>query len=302
MTLQFFELPQNAMVKVSGEDALPYLQSQMSIDFQKLSIGSTRLGLRLSLKGRVLFGAQVIRTDEEEFLLACQETPAEQIIELLEENVVADEVEFEQLPGAWKAMVLYSSTGIEETFDFVGMASIPSGTAKEYEDGWAYLDPLLPAGSLSINIAEETSPKWSEKPPTSPVSTLELSRIQAGLFRPGLEIGAEEFPQEGGLERIAVDFDKGCYLGQEVMARIHAMGNVRKQAVAVQGTGPFQKTMPRNLMLEEKRVGMLKSQFSMPDKDEWFGTAILHENALPSLDKDNIVFETNGQPIKPLKI
>ena len=188
MTLQFFELPWEAMVKVSGEDALPYLQSQMSIDFQKLPIGSTRLGLRLSLKGRVLFGAQVIRTGEEEFLLACQETPAEQIIELLEENVVADEVEFEQLPGAWKAMVLSSSPGIEEALKFAGMNSIRSGVAKKHEKGWAYLDPLLPAGSLTILLPEETSPKWSEKPPTSPVSTLELSRIQAGLFRPGLEL------------------------------------------------------------------------------------------------------------------
>ena len=42
-------------------------------------------------------------------------------------------------------------------------------------------------------------------------------------------------PQEGGLEREWVDFDKGCYLGQEVMARIHAMGKVRKQALAVEG-------------------------------------------------------------------
>ena len=143
MTLQFFELPWEAMVKVSGEDALPYLQSQMSIDFQKLPVGSTRLGLRLSLKGRVLFGAQVIRTDEEEFLLACQETPAKQIIELLEENVVADEVEFEQLPGAWKAMVLSSTTGIEEALKFIGINSIPSGVAKEHEKGLGIPRPLI---------------------------------------------------------------------------------------------------------------------------------------------------------------
>ena len=80
------------------------------------------------------------------------------------------------------------------------------------------------------------------------------------------------------------------------------MGNVRKQAVAVQGSGSLLETMPSNLMLEGKTVGMLKSQFSMPDKNDWFGTALLHENALPSLDKGTIVFETNGQPIKPLKI
>ena len=89
---------------------------------------------------------------------------------------------------------------------------------------------------------------------------LEYLRLQENLFRPGLEIGDTEFPQEGGLEEKSVDFDKGCYLGQEVMARIHAMGKVRKQAVAVRGTG--KPELPCPLLDQGKPVGTLKSQFS----------------------------------------
>ena len=49
------------MVKASGEDALPYLQSQWTIDFQKLKIGYVRHGLRLSAKGKILAGAHIAR-------------------------------------------------------------------------------------------------------------------------------------------------------------------------------------------------------------------------------------------------
>ena len=300
MTLQFFELPWEAMVKVSGEDALPYLQSQMSIDFQKLPIGSTRLGLRLSLKGRVLFGAQVIRTDEEEFILACQETPAEQVIELLEENVVADEVEFEIVAGSWMASHLHHPGSYDQALEKIGLEKIQAGNAYAQQAGWVYVDPLLPQYCLTVLYTLENLPSWRENLAPSDSSMLEHMRLRTGLFRPGLELGEEEFPQEGGLEEIAVDFDKGCYLGQEVMARIHAMGNVRKQAVAVKGREVHQGLLPLTLLNEQKKVGRLKTQFSLPGKKDWIGAAIIHENSIGILKNEGLQIEGSGETIYPL--
>ena len=88
-----------------------------------------------------------------------------------------------------------------------------------------------------------------EKPLPSP-ELFELEGLQAGLFKPEVDICGEEFPQEG-LETIAVDFDKVA-TGQEVMARIHAMGKVRKQAVAV-GRWTVSSKLPRNLMVADKK-------------------------------------------------
>ena len=92
--MQLFEFSIAGVVRVSGEDALPYLQSQLTINLNQIPVLGTRPGLRLSLKGKVLFGAQVVRTGEEEYLLVCRDTPAHRVIGLLEENIVADEVEF----------------------------------------------------------------------------------------------------------------------------------------------------------------------------------------------------------------
>ena len=88
--MQLFEFSIAGVVRVSGEDALPYLQSQLTINLNQISVLGTRPGLRLSLKGKVLFGAQVIRTGEEEYLLVCRDTPASAVIGLLEENIVAE--------------------------------------------------------------------------------------------------------------------------------------------------------------------------------------------------------------------
>ena len=84
MSVQLFESSVAGVVRVTGEDSLPYLQSQLTIDLNKLDPGSTRLGLRLTLKGKVLLGLQVIRKDEEEFWLVSRTQSPSKIIELLD--------------------------------------------------------------------------------------------------------------------------------------------------------------------------------------------------------------------------
>ena len=57
---------------------------------------------------------------------------------------------------------------------------------------------------------------------------IELLRIERGIPRWGNELSEETLPQEAGLDRIAVDFKKGCYVGQEVVSRIHSVGRVNR--------------------------------------------------------------------------
>ena len=80
------------IIRAQGEDAEDYLQSQWSIDLRRMEEGGVRFGLRLSLKGKVLAGAYLIRLEEEEFLLIAENMPSGALLGMLEENVVADEV------------------------------------------------------------------------------------------------------------------------------------------------------------------------------------------------------------------
>ena len=300
MSTQLFESKPTGIVRVSGEDALPYLQSQLTIDFRKLPIHGTRLGLRLSRKGRVLFGAQVIREAEEEYILVCRDTRPSDVIERLEENVVADEVEFSQEEGSWKEWVLHHPNSLNEVYYLTGLDPISNRSARPLENGWAYIDTQLPPHCLTLLTCGDTQPSWAESVTTASSTNLEVLRLQAGIFRAGLEIGEDEFPQEGGLEKEAVDFDKGCYLGQEVMARIHAMGKVRNSAAAVQGTMPVPSSLPVGILDNGKKVGKLKTQFALDDGQGWIGAAILHEKALPTFSENGLTLENSSSTIHPL--
>lgn len=298
MSIQLFEFSIAGVVRVSGEDALPYLQSQLTINLNKIPVLSTRPGLRLSLKGKVLFGAQVIRSGEEEYFLVCRDTPASEVIALLEKNIVADEVEFSDLSNQWKLSSLFHPSSMDEVLAISGIEELSPNEARQLEKGWAFLNPYLPGKSLSLLHPADSSHPWPSDLPVADSNELEYLRLQENLFRPGLEIGDTEFPQEGGLEEKSVDFDKGCYLGQEVMARIHAMGKVRKQAVAVRGTG--KPGLPCPLLDQGKVVGTLKSQFPLSSGDEWIGTAVVHENALSELHNEGLQFENSEQRVQIL--
>jgi len=300
MSIQLFEFFIAGVVRVSGEDALPYLQSQLTINLNKIPVYGTRLGLRLNLKGKVLFGAQVIRCGEEEYLLISRDTPSSEVIQLLEENIVADEVEFSELPNQWKLSSLFHPSQMDELLAVGGLTEFQTHKARQLENGWAFLNPCLPGKSISLLHPADLSNPWSNDIVLADSTDLEKLRLQENIFRPALEIGDTEFPQEGGLEEQSVDFDKGCYLGQEVMARIHAMGKVRKKAVAVRGAGLSELSCPLPILDHAKRVGTLKTQFLISSENQWIGTAVVHENALPALNQDGLHIEGNQERVKIL--
>ena len=156
--MQFFTHKEAGAIRVSGEDSLPYLQSQMTINLGKLKPLNTRYGLRLSLKGRVLFGVQIIRATEEEFWMICRDTPTATILNYLEENIVADEVEFTEVPGQWMLSTLLtdSSTHLDNQ---VGNLSLPApGEALKMENGWIFMDSRMPNFAYTFLHPTDMSP------------------------------------------------------------------------------------------------------------------------------------------------
>jgi folate-binding protein YgfZ len=88
---------------------------------------------------------------------------------------------------------------------------------------------------------------------------VERLRIAAGIPLVPRDIGPGELPNEGGLDAVAVSYTKGCYLGQEVMARLKAMGTVRRRLVRVRAGGRLAQVVPTALLQGEKRLGELRS-------------------------------------------
>ena len=282
------------VVRAIGEDAEDYLQSQLTINLKHLDPGEIRYGMRLSLKGKVLAGAYVMRFGPEDFVLLSRGTEPSALIELLEENVIADEVDFSDESADWKLQAVWGE-GLTENLGF----PLPeTQELKKVGDSYAFLDSRFPEGVVSILSSRgETSRSVGlpERLRHDDQGELEQMRIQAGLVAIPQEIGPTELPQEGGLAENFVDFDKGCYLGQEVMARLHAMGKARRRTCPVRWTGSESPVTPTDLFAGEKKVGTLKSL--MMRKNDGVGIALVHELGLPFLKEDGLV-PVNAPPGK----
>jgi folate-binding protein YgfZ len=88
---------------------------------------------------------------------------------------------------------------------------------------------------------------------------MERQRVQARVPAVPVDIGPGDLPNEGALEVDAISYTKGCYLGQEVMARLKSMGKVRRRLLRVTGAIAEWPPLPASLFLGERKVGELRS-------------------------------------------
>jgi tRNA-modifying protein YgfZ len=238
-----------AVLRVSGADAATFLQGQFSNDLQK-GIGAAVYGLWLNQKGKVLADSQVLRLASNEFLLMSAGVEAAVIAQRLEQYLIADEVVICDETENFAALALWGDMPTE-------------GNGHEAEGAW-----LLPGRGGKENFFELLGAPTAvaavraklEKQGFVAITGAEAERrrIEAGVPAVPVDIGPGDLPNEGGLETSAVSFTKGCYLGQEVMARLKNLGQVRRRLQVVRGTGAPPAALAA-LYQGELKVGEIRS-------------------------------------------
>ena len=282
----FYRFDSPIVIQASGEDAEDYLQSQWTIDLRKLKIGYVRYGLRLSAKGKILAGAYIARIKEEDFLLITFTTTAIEIIKLMEENVVADEVDFQDVSEEWKIFGLHlKNSAFRFKFD---LTAIEDEKIIKFEDGNYGRQKnarfYLPKGTDWEKQFEDGLKEISKQ-------QHEFLRIKLSNYFVSAEVGLDDLPQEAGMEKNFVDFNKGCYLGQEVMARLHSMGKVQTKILTVlwKSDNDSQPTLPADIIMDQKSVGQLRTLVN--NGDSWLGVAKVHLKAKERLEKEGLYLE-----------
>ena len=249
---------------VAGPDAFAFLQGQFSNDLRALdqSQGEAVHGLWLNQKGRVLADGFVLRTGKPDgFWVGSYFSPAVTVRERLESHLIADDVQIEDQTDRWHGLTVF---GAVAPADVVGVEAISFRGRRGGSPSREWLmtrEPVQLQGRL-LSGAE-----------------MQERRITAGIPAVPLDIGPGDLPQEGGLETVAVSFNKGCYLGQEVMARLQSMGTPRRRLfrVASDGTIPPVGTP---LQQEGRTIGEMRS--SGVTKNGFIGLAMLQLAPLKS--------------------
>ena len=196
------------VVRVTGEDAAAFLQGQCTADLRGVALTDA---LWLNRKGRVLAHTVVVREADGSFLLLCPHLRPAELIAVVTANVIADDVVATDETARWDRWLIWGGAP--------SLAGAQVFATRRYGvDAW---DVLVPVGGTL---------------PGAPgvFAELEAHRLAAGVPAVSADCGPGEFPQECGLDAW-VSYTKGCFLGQEVMARIQSMGSLRRILRRVEG-------------------------------------------------------------------
>lgn len=220
-----------ALIRVAGPDATRFLQGVLTADVEALPPGHATAAGLLTVKGKLVSDAVTWKPTADRFALLVPTTVASEVVELLDRHIVMDDVEVQgptspPMAIAWdldEAAAAERRHGIE---------------VRHPAPGWLFVaTDETPIEPLLDGLDHGTVTLW------------ERYRVRSGSPAWGHELAAGFFPPEVGFVH-AVSYEKGCYMGQEPLARIHARGQVQRAMVRVEG--PRDVTSPVPLVHSER--------------------------------------------------
>ena len=239
-------LPDRGVVKVAGLDGRKFLNGLVTADLGKVTPGEPRFAALLTPQGKVLADFIVVEADPADgggFFLDAPRVLA---------RTLAERLNFYKL----RANVM-----IEDLSETLGVMAIWDGPGNT-KYGLCYPDPRLPELGARCMLPPHVAEKAAANLGSDLVdpSIYEAHRIALGVPRGGIDfIYGDTFPHESDMDQLhGVDFDKGCFVGQEVVSRIEHRAIARARIVPVGFDGPPPEAgMP--VMAGDRKVGMMGS-------------------------------------------
>ncbi|HSM08849.1 MAG TPA: glycine cleavage T C-terminal barrel domain-containing protein [Gemmatimonadota bacterium] len=290
-----FEDETRRVFKVHGERALQALNGLVSADVLAVEGDSAYPTLILTPKGRVLADAVVMRLGGATWL----DVPAAAWTELEEHFERYLPPRFAKLePSELRVLRIRGPLSTEREGADPALASLdgPTYSAKagtrwdigEFRGGFAVrppegLDLYLPSDQAhGLDLPKVGEAAW------------EVFRIENGVPVYGRDVTTDNLPQETGLVAERVSFEKGCYTGQEVLARIHYRGKVNRNLLGIRVGGPYvgPPLHPGDeLLVEDRVVGSVTSAAESPVHG-WIGLAYLRREVEPG---DEVIVRPEGR-------
>ena len=210
----FLDLSRRAKLRVSGADRLRFLNGQITNDLRKASETAAIEACVLSAKGK-LNGHIFIAPAGESFLIDAEPELRETLGSRLERYVIADDVQIEDVTDDFSLFHVFAEEPPAAESGRIVLTRRFSAT------GW---DIWTDSAGHDVVRDELVSAHLFVDP-----TAAEVMRIEQGLPRWGHELTDEIIPIEANLEERTVDYEKGCYIGQEVISRIKMSGQTNKR-------------------------------------------------------------------------
>ena len=276
------------VLAVRGPDAEEYLQGQLSQDVTGMTVGATADSLLLEPDGKLSALLRVTRTDGQGFVLDLDAGYGDAVLARLRRFLLRAKVELESLD--WRCLSLRGAGVDEQAGGLLTVLAERGVLALPFEwNGWRGVDLLGPSDVV-------LGPEGLDLPAgivACGADAVEACRIVSGVPAMGAELTAKTIPHEAGVVARTVSFTKGCFTGQELVARIDSRGgNVPRRLVGIVAPvgAPESDELSPGMTLhagevpagdgvaDDKVVGTLTSAAWSTELGAWVALGFLHRN------------------------
>ena len=253
------ERSERALLEVHGPDAAEFLQGQVTNDVTALAPGQGCYAAMLNPKGRIVAAMRVLCTGPERFLLDPEGTAHEAVLRDLRMYKIGRRAE---VADASPERSLVSLVGPRS--EDVVAATIGASPASDEHSLVESQGVIAVRSDTGIDLIadRDTVPELLERlfaAGAQPVSfeAAEIVRVETGRPRHGVDMSEDNLPAEAGIVERAVSFTKGCYVGQEPVARMHHKGHPNRHLRGLRLAEPTEAGVA--LVAEGKEVGRVSS-------------------------------------------
>jgi tRNA-modifying protein YgfZ len=235
---------------VRGSEAADFLQGQVSNDVEALEPGTGCYATVLSHKGKLRTDLRILRGDDSLWLDT--EAIGHAVLEhMLRTYSLGRDVEYEDVTEA-RALLSLVGPAARDRLD-----AAPPAEEHAFVTG---KHGTYVATQLGVDVIAAPGTTLDVEPVSE--GAAECVRIEAGRPRLGYDMDADTMPQEAGINERAVSFTKGCYVGQETVARLHYKGKPNRHLRGLRLSEPAERGT--EILLGERVVGRLGSTCVSP--------------------------------------
>ena len=256
-------------LRLLGADRVEFLQGMQTNDIERLKPGMGCYSVFTSGKAKILSDCHIYCLPDS-FLLGFEPGVTDKIIQHLDKYIIASDVTIENLTERWGILSVFGPKAPDLLSKVLGGLALPSS-----------LDDLIeaPFGSHSMVVArneitgEVGFDLWIAKEGLAGIfqalnkagaglcgqTALNLLRVEAGIPRYGVDMDESHFPMEAGLLARAINETKGCYIGQETIARALAQGQMNRHLLGLTLTGVTVPEPGQSILVNDRKVGYITS-------------------------------------------
>ncbi len=262
---------------ISGAASREYLQGQLTNDIEAVDVGGGCYAALLDRKGHLQADMRVLRLAPQKLWVDTEPEGLAAARRHLEMYKIGHEVEVADVSADRSILSLIGPRSAE----VAGSAPLPEHASDKTTVGGVECLAVGTRGGIDLIAAREDTDGLHEALAAAGAvevgeEAAEVVRIEAGIPRFGAEMSPETMPAEAGIVERAVSFTKGCYIGQEPVARLHYKGRPNRHLRGLELSAPANAGEP--LRLGDKEVGRIGSACLSPARGP-IGLAIVRREA-----------------------